>query len=294
MPTVEAMLMIRPPGRSSHCRDRSAADEEDAVQVDPDDAVPLLHREGIDVDAVGDRVHAGIVDEDVEPAEDAQRFLEPRARSRACRGRPSRPRSAFGSVAAKACRLLDVDVGDHHGGAVGGEGRGDRAPDAVRRAGDERHLAAEIAPHRRPPVDADVMRGCPCYRRHIVLPSAKISHCSLIRSHAAASPETAASISTEAARGERPPGGDSQSAARRLSRGRRPALQAAPRDSARIRSSAARPPVGTPLPREADLAESFQVSLITVRQALRDLEAEGLIQKRAAKPAIVADPSARG
>lgn len=53
------------------------------------------------------------------------------------------------------------------------------------------------------------------------------------------------------------------------------------------------PPVGTPLPREADLAEGFQVSLITVRQALRDLEAEGFIQKRAAKPAIVADPGAR-
>jgi len=53
------------------------------------------------------------------------------------------------------------------------------------------------------------------------------------------------------------------------------------------------PPVGTPLPREADLAESFRVSLITVRQALRDLEAEGFIKKRAAKPAIVADPATR-
>jgi GntR family transcriptional regulator len=53
------------------------------------------------------------------------------------------------------------------------------------------------------------------------------------------------------------------------------------------------PPVGTPLPREADLADAFQVSLITVRQALRDLEAEGFIRKRAAKPAVVADPSTR-
>ena len=53
------------------------------------------------------------------------------------------------------------------------------------------------------------------------------------------------------------------------------------------------PPVGTPLPREADLAEGFQVSLITVRQALRDLEAEGFIRKRPAKPAIVADPVER-
>ena len=47
---------------------------------------------------------------------------------------------------------------------------------------------------------------------------------------------------------------------------------------------------GSPLPREADLATGFGVSLITVRQALRDLEGEGLIKKRTAKPAIVAAP----
>ena len=49
-------------------------------------------------------------------------------------------------------------------------------------------------------------------------------------------------------------------------------------------------PPGHPLPREADLAGRFGVSLITVRQALRDLEGEGLIRKRTAKPAIVATP----
>ncbi len=47
---------------------------------------------------------------------------------------------------------------------------------------------------------------------------------------------------------------------------------------------------GSPLPREADLATGFGVSLITVRQALRDLEGEGLITKRTAKPAIVSAP----
>ncbi len=47
---------------------------------------------------------------------------------------------------------------------------------------------------------------------------------------------------------------------------------------------------GASLPREADLAERFGVSLITVRQALRELENEGLIRKRAAKPAVVAGP----
>lgn len=48
---------------------------------------------------------------------------------------------------------------------------------------------------------------------------------------------------------------------------------------------------GTALPREADLAERFGVSLITVRQALRDLENDGLIRKRPAKPAVVAAPA---
>lgn len=50
--------------------------------------------------------------------------------------------------------------------------------------------------------------------------------------------------------------------------------------------------VGDELPTEARLAEHFSVSLITVRQALRDLAQDGLIRKRAAKAAIVAQPPA--
>jgi GntR family transcriptional regulator len=46
-------------------------------------------------------------------------------------------------------------------------------------------------------------------------------------------------------------------------------------------------PVGTELPKEAEIAGRFGISLITVRQALRELETDGLIRKRAAKPAIV-------
>lgn len=47
-------------------------------------------------------------------------------------------------------------------------------------------------------------------------------------------------------------------------------------------------PVGGELPKEALIADRFGVSLITVRQALRDLEADGLIRKRSAKPAVIA------
>jgi GntR family transcriptional regulator len=50
---------------------------------------------------------------------------------------------------------------------------------------------------------------------------------------------------------------------------------------------------GASLPREADISERFGVSLITVRQALRELAGEGLIKKRAAKPAIVTKPDER-
>lgn len=45
--------------------------------------------------------------------------------------------------------------------------------------------------------------------------------------------------------------------------------------------------IGDELPRETDIAHHYSVSLITVRQALRELETKGLIKKRSAKPAIV-------
>jgi GntR family transcriptional regulator len=47
-------------------------------------------------------------------------------------------------------------------------------------------------------------------------------------------------------------------------------------------------PVGASLPKEAEIADRFGISLITVRQALRELAEDGLIRKRSAKPAVVA------
>ncbi len=47
-------------------------------------------------------------------------------------------------------------------------------------------------------------------------------------------------------------------------------------------------PVGASLPKEAEIADRFGISLITVRQALRELAADGLIRKRSAKPAVIA------
>ncbi len=66
--------------------------------------------------------------------------------------------------------------------------------------------------------------------------------------------------------------------------------------AARLRGAitAGRLAVGSELPTEASLAAGFGVSLITVRHALRELEAEGLIDKRPAKPAVVASSEPRG
>lgn len=44
---------------------------------------------------------------------------------------------------------------------------------------------------------------------------------------------------------------------------------------------------GAALPAEGELARGFAVSLITVRQALRELEGEGLISKRSGRAAVV-------
>lgn len=51
--------------------------------------------------------------------------------------------------------------------------------------------------------------------------------------------------------------------------------------------------VGAELPTESSLASGFGISLITMRHALRELAAEGLIRKRAAKPAIVISAAPR-
>lgn len=65
-------------------------------------------------------------------------------------------------------------------------------------------------------------------------------------------------------------------------------------DLLRAPIAAGRLPAGSELPKEADLAQRYGVSLITVRQAMRALETDGLIRKRAAKPAVVAEPAPPG
>lgn len=58
-------------------------------------------------------------------------------------------------------------------------------------------------------------------------------------------------------------------------------------DVLRQEIAAGRLRAGMALPPEAELAAGFAVSLITVRQALRELEGEGLIAKRSGRAAVV-------
>ena len=85
---------------------------------------------------------------------------------------------------------------------------------------------------------------------------------------------------------ERPMPNPRPFAARRLVLGGGPVSRHA---AAHLRSAFASERIahGAELPTEAALADGFAVSLITVRHALRELEQEGLIRKRAAKAAIV-------
>ena len=71
--------MIRPGLLRSHHRGRRPADLVKAGQVDGEDAVPLLARELVDGDAVGQRVDAGVVHQDVEPAALRDDLLDARA-----------------------------------------------------------------------------------------------------------------------------------------------------------------------------------------------------------------------
>ena len=52
--------------------------------------------------------------------------------------------------------------------------------------------------------------------------------------------------------------------------------------------------VGDLLPSEAELCDKFEISRNTVRQAIGELEEEGLVVRKRGKGTFVADPNARG
>ena len=67
-PATEEMLTMRPHFCARIVPATIAAHDVQPGQVDPDDPFPLLERELVDRHAVAHRVHAGVVDQDVQVA----------------------------------------------------------------------------------------------------------------------------------------------------------------------------------------------------------------------------------
>src|SRR3954453_4839708 len=130
-PAMEAMLMMRPAPRASMARLAAAggaADEEGAVQVDIDDAVPFLGRELFQRDPVRHRVDAGVVDQDVDVAEAREHGFDGVLDGRFVADVEAEADGA-GEFGGGGFGALGGHVVYDDGGAVAGEGAGDGAAD---------------------------------------------------------------------------------------------------------------------------------------------------------------------
>src|SRR5262249_44896366 len=123
-----------------------AAHQERAIEIDADDAVPFLDRKGVDVDTAGDRVDAGIVDENVDAAERGERVGD--AAADGCLiADVHRHRDCARQLGGGLHRTLPVDIGDDDGCPVLGEALHNRPSDPGGGPGDEGDPAGKISPH---------------------------------------------------------------------------------------------------------------------------------------------------
>ena len=129
----------------AHLRGGGLDAEERAADVDVEDALELRRRHVLEQEV---REDAGVVDEHVEPAERSTAVVDepvdvvsrPRCRPAAeTTDRPSR-----GEALARGFEPVRAPVGEHDGGARLGEPARAREAEALRRAGDERDLAAQV------------------------------------------------------------------------------------------------------------------------------------------------------
>ena len=107
--------------------------------------MPFLDREGVDVDTVGERVDAGIVDQDVEPPERGKRLFDAVLDGRLLADVHSTAMARGSSPAARSAPA--VDIGDRDRRAAFGKAPGDRPADAGGGAGYEGNPAGEVGLH---------------------------------------------------------------------------------------------------------------------------------------------------
>ena len=129
-----------------HRPDRGTAHQIEPVQIDGDDAVPFRAGEPVDGDAMVLRVHAGIVDENVEPAVAIERGRDGRF-DRLLVAHIHREPERIGQLRRHGRGARAVDIRHRNARAVPGIGARDRSADPVRGTGDESDLAFQIDLH---------------------------------------------------------------------------------------------------------------------------------------------------
>ena len=146
---VLEQMLIDAPGLAGRLAHQVGARARLTMKV-PVRLTSMILRQCVEIDIVpGDERHdRGVVDEDVDAARRAsylgeQRLDRCRIGNVALRPRMRRSADRCG----RRLGALRVDVADDDARAIGGQPRGDRLADALRRAGDERRLSRKPTSH---------------------------------------------------------------------------------------------------------------------------------------------------
>ena len=121
--------------------------------------MPFLGRKGVDGDAVLEGVDAGIVDQDVEPAERLQRLVDCRDHGRLIADVDG-DGDGVGQLCGDATRSLAIDVGNDDGGAVFCQPVHRRPADRAGPSGDEGNPSFQVNVHTGLPSSWAAGRSC--------------------------------------------------------------------------------------------------------------------------------------
>ena len=147
-PATDATLTMRSRAARAKMTGRGAREEERSAQVHVLDAIPDVHREAVEIAERHARVPAGVVDEDVEPAELGDHRIHCR-RDRGCiveieLNHRRAPPTLGDPTAGLDGAVLVVDPRDGDVRAGVGQRQRDRATEIARAASDQRCAAVEV------------------------------------------------------------------------------------------------------------------------------------------------------